>query len=138
MTEPASEDLVVPTRNMTIRTAQETPKQLHDDLNLLKLRLRRGHDLRRTFITLAQVDGARRDLLETISHGPRGDIVSIYASFPWPALCAEVVTLKIELRKTLENTEKSIAFATGFATAHVKGRNRSQQFCDPIGNRTQF
>ena len=28
--------------------------------------LMRGHDLRRTFITLAQVDGARRDLLETV------------------------------------------------------------------------
>jgi integrase len=131
--EPTSADLVVPTRNMTIRTAQEAPKQLHDDLGLLKLRLRRGHDLRRTFITLAQVDGARRDLLETISHGPRGDIVSIYTSFPWPALCTEVVKLKIELRKNLENTEKSIAFATGFATAHVKGRNRWRKEVTPSG-----
>ena len=45
-------------RNMTVRSAQETPKQLHDDLKTLGLRERRGHDLRRTFITLAQVDGA--------------------------------------------------------------------------------
>ena len=63
----------------------------------LGLRPRRGHDLRRTFITLAQVDGARRDLLETITHGPRGDIVSVYTTFPWPALCAEVAKLQIEL-----------------------------------------
>jgi hypothetical protein len=73
-------------------------KQLHDDLRTLGLRERRGHELRRTFVTLAQVDGARRDLLETMSHGPRGDIVSIYTSFPWPALCAEIAKLKIELR----------------------------------------
>ena len=88
----------MPTRNFTIRSAQETPKQLHDDLRTLGLRERRGHDLRRTFITLAQVDGARRDLLETMSHGPRGDIVSVYTTFPWPALCAEIAKLKIELR----------------------------------------
>jgi integrase len=131
--EPVSEDLIVPTRNMTIRTAQETPKQLHDDLTLLNLRRRRGHDLRRTFITLAQVDGARRDLLETISHGPRGDIVSIYTTFPWPALCAEVVKLGIELRKTPENTEKLSEFATGFATAHVRGRNRWRNSVTPSG-----
>ena len=88
----------MPTRNFTERSAQETPKQLHDDLRTLGLRERRGHDLRRTFVTLAQVDGARRDLLETMSHGPRGDIVSIYTSFPWPALCAEIARPKIELR----------------------------------------
>lgn len=95
---PTAVDLVVPTRNLTERSPQETPKQLHEDLRLLKLRERRGHDLRRTFITLAQVDGTRRDLLETISHGPRGDIVSVYTTFPWPALCAEIAKLKIELR----------------------------------------
>ena len=57
--EPTPDDLIVPRRNFTIRTSQETPKQRHADLELLKLRVRRGHDLRRAFITLAQVDGAR-------------------------------------------------------------------------------
>lgn len=60
-------------------------QQLHGDQDMLKMRRRRGHDLRRTFITLAQVDGARQDLLQSITHGPRGDIVSVY-TFPWPAL----------------------------------------------------
>jgi len=96
---PAEDDLIVPTRNGTERTSQEAPKALRLDLETLELRDRRGHDLRRTFITLAQVDGARRDLLETITHGPRGDIVSLYTTFPWAALCAEVAKLKIELRE---------------------------------------
>jgi hypothetical protein len=39
--------------------APEAHKALHDDLTLLELRPRRGHDLPRTFITLAEVDGAR-------------------------------------------------------------------------------
>lgn len=92
-------DLIVPTRNGTERTGQEAPKALRLDFETLELRDRRGHDLRRTFITPAQVDGARRELLETISHGPRGDIVSLYTTFPWAALCAEVAKLKIELRE---------------------------------------
>jgi hypothetical protein len=34
----------------------------------------------------SQVDGACRDLLETVTRGPRGDIVSICTRFPWPSL----------------------------------------------------
>src|SRR6266478_1500215 len=82
---------------MTIRESPEAQKALHLDLAELGLRARRGHDLRRTFVTLAQVDGAKKEILEAITHGPRGDIVSVYTSFPWPVLCAEVAKLKIRL-----------------------------------------
>jgi integrase len=85
---PTDDDLIVPTRNLTVRERSDAQKALHDDLALVGLRPRRGHDLRRTFITLAQVDGARKDILEAISHGPRGDMVSVYTTFPWPVLCA--------------------------------------------------
>ena len=54
------------------------------------LRARRGHDLRRTFITLARADGARADLLEMVRHAPRGNIINIYTSMRWENLCAEV------------------------------------------------
>jgi hypothetical protein len=63
----------------------------------------------------AEVDGARKDILEAISHGPRGDIVSVYTTFPWPVLCAEVGKLNIEpagsafraaLRKKLQKKER--------------------------------
>ena len=80
---------------MTERLSPEAQNSFRTDLALLGFRHRRGHDLRRTFITLAQVDGARRDLLETITHGPRGNIINVYTTFPWPALCAEVAKLKI-------------------------------------------
>jgi hypothetical protein len=58
---PTDGDLVVPTRNMTMRESPEAQRALHDDRAVLELRPRRGHDLRRTFITLAQVDGAQKD-----------------------------------------------------------------------------
>jgi integrase len=62
---PTNGDFIVPTRNMTERLSPEAQNSFRADLVLLGFRHRRGHDPRRTFITLAQVDGARRDLLET-------------------------------------------------------------------------
>ena len=130
---PTPDDFITPTRNMTARTAQESPKQLHQDQDMLGLRRRRGHDLRRTFITLAQVDGARRDLLETVTHGPRGDIVSIYTSFPWPTLCAEVAKLKIEVREGKILGGDFGGFATSLATSQRMARNRWQKVVTPSG-----
>ena len=80
-----------------MRSRHHTRNKLLEDLERLGLRARRGHDLRRTFITLARADGARADLLETVSHAPRGDIINIYTSMPWENLCAEVFKLRIEL-----------------------------------------
>ena len=53
------------------------------------IRSRRGHDLRRTFVSLAEADGVRRDAIESGTHGARGDIMSMYTSLPWPTLCEE-------------------------------------------------
>jgi hypothetical protein len=79
--------LVTPTRNLTPGDKHEAPKQLAADLELLELRPRRCHDLRRTFITLAQVDGALATSSKRSATAPaRGDIVSVYTTFPWPAL----------------------------------------------------
>jgi hypothetical protein len=64
--------------------------------------LRRAHDLRRTFITLCRADGARADLLEMVTHAPRGNIINIYTSMPWENLCAEVAKLRIALPRDAE------------------------------------
>jgi integrase len=130
---PEADDLVVPTRNMTQRPSPDAQRALLLDLAALELRARRGHDLRRTFITLAQVDGGRRDLLESISHGPRGDIVSVYTTFPWPGLCAEVAKLRIELREGIVISGDFRAVATALATTRRTARNRWQKTATPAG-----
>jgi integrase len=127
---PEADDIIVPTRNLTERPSTDAQHSLGLDLDLLKLRRRRGHDLRRTFITLAQVDGARRDLLETITHGPRGDIINVYSSFPWPALSAEVAKLKIDVR---EGQLIEADFATTFATTQESARRRWGKSATPAG-----
>ena len=144
---PTNDDFIVPTRNMTERLSPEAQNSFRADLVLLGFRHRRGHDLRRTFITLAQVDGARRDLLETITHGPRGNIINVYTTFPWPALCAEVAKLKI--RKSTAGVTKlgsqkptsshpvldgePRSLATGLVTAQRNWRNRWRKTATPAG-----
>lgn len=74
-------------------------KRLRDDLVMLKLRHRRGHDLRRTMISLARTDGARKDILELCTHTPRkGSAIDLYTTFPWEALCEEVSKLRVQRR----------------------------------------
>jgi integrase len=102
---PEPDDLIVPFKlqrrskrgkagALVTRTDNQVDREA--DLEALQLRHRRGHDLRRTLITLAREDGARADLLEVVTHGAKaGDMISLYTTFPWPALCAEIAKLEI-------------------------------------------
>ncbi|HET9622873.1 MAG TPA: N-terminal phage integrase SAM-like domain-containing protein [Kofleriaceae bacterium] len=77
--------------------ADPAQKLFLKDLAALGMRPRRGHDLRRTFITLAQQDGANRDVIKVITHAPDAqDVMDLYTSFPFEVLCEEVMKLKLE------------------------------------------
>ena len=115
---PAADDPIVPTKKGTHRNCSTGWKQLNGepgrvgrvkrngergkrgkpnpgDLARLGLRPRRQHDARRTFITLARADGARKDLLRLVTHGPEGDIIDIYSEMPWAPLCKEIAKLQL-------------------------------------------
>jgi hypothetical protein len=55
---------------------------------------------------------------------PRGDIISVYTIFSWPALCAEIAKLKIELpsASSLDGGGKGACYR--FCCRPSKGRNR--------------
>ena len=55
--------------------------------------------MRRTFVTLARTDGAIDGLLRWVTHGPTTDMMDVYSSPPWSALCAEVAKLKVAVRE---------------------------------------
>ena len=102
---PLASDLIVPTLKLKARKADEVQKQFVEDLAGLGLRVtagasrrRRGHDLRRTLITLARSDGAIDGVLRLITHGPRaGDMLDLYSSPPWETLCTEMAKLNVRL-----------------------------------------
>jgi integrase len=76
-------------------THQTAYKRWAADLERLGLRHRRMHDARRTFVSLALGDGARKDVLRWVSHGGSGDIMDAYTTLPWPTLCEAVSTLRL-------------------------------------------
>jgi integrase len=92
-----ADDLIIPSRRGRNRSHGHGLKRFHEDLDRIGLRRRRQHDLRRTFISLARTDGARKDVLERVTHGSRGDIVDLYTELPWALLCEEVAKLKVAL-----------------------------------------
>ena len=135
---PTAADLIVPTRRLTVRPSPDAQRTLLLDLTELGLRGRRGHDMRRTFISLARADGARRDLLETVTHGPRGNIVDMYTTFPWAALCDEVKKLKIGLREGLVLDGDFQGLAARFAATQRTARNRWGKTATPAGFEPAF
>lgn len=92
------DDLIVPSRRGRIRSRHQHRNKFLEDLQRLSLRPRRVHDTRRTFITIARVDGARRDVLEQITHAPKRSIMDLYTTLPWPTLCEAVRSIKVRRR----------------------------------------
>lgn len=115
--EPA--DMIVTTRKGRRKKADETQKQFVKDLEKIGLRTsagktrnRRGHDLRRTLITLARTDGATDQWLRWITHGPKsGEMLDTYSTPPWEVLCATIAKLRItvKLGAVLVQSRKTVA-----------------------------
>jgi integrase len=100
---PGPDDLVVPLepeakRPGGIRLKNNSRDRLIIDLAALGLRHRRGHDLRRTLISLARSDGALRDILRRGTHQASKEVIEGYTTFEWEVLCREVSKLRIQRR----------------------------------------
>ncbi len=112
---PIAGDLVVPVRARTQRSEDEIRLSLQEqheaqdrfvaDLETLGLRTtagasrrRGGHDLRATFITLAEEDGAIAHILERGTHTTKRDVRAGYRRFGWVAICTEVAKLRVSIR----------------------------------------
>jgi integrase len=100
---PTPDDLVVPltddrsSRHGGMRGKSDSYKRLQRDLRTLGFRRRRGHDLRRTMISLCQDDGASRDILRGVTHGrSRRDAIDDYTTLQWATVCAEVAKLRLK------------------------------------------
>lgn len=107
---PGPDDLIVPLppdppkkqarpnpRAGGMRTAKDTGKRWETDLKLLGLRYRKGHDLRATFVTLCEADGADPNVIEKLTHTPKGQSAyGVYSRTQWETYCREVAKLKIQ------------------------------------------
>jgi hypothetical protein len=99
---PRPDDLVVPSRAGAdvARAGSKARERLLADLRTLGLRDtgRARHALRATLVTLGTEDGALRDVLDLLVWAKPSEVRAGYQRFGWPALCAEVSRLRVELR----------------------------------------
>jgi integrase len=106
--DPTSEDLVIPLPPLAEAATKLGPWRRKEwvhvhfsrDLETLGLRHRRGHDMRRTFISLARSNGAQVDILRRVTHKPSREVIEGYTTFEWPVVCREVAKLPIARHST--------------------------------------
>ncbi|CAN5241750.1 hypothetical protein BH11MYX1_BH11MYX1_53300 [soil metagenome] len=123
----------------------EAQRQLVADLGLLELRVeagaerdRRGHDMRRTFISLARTDGALDGPLRWVTHGPDAkSMIDLYSTFTWATLCAEVVKLKISLREGTVVELREATPARWLKTSEAHAARASSTAWPTTGQRTR-
>jgi len=124
---PGPDDLIIPSRRGKMRSRHQARNKLLKDLERLGMRHRRGHDLRRTFITLCRADGAREDLLEMVTHNPKRDIMDVYTTMPWPALCEEVAKLRIRRLPTAPAGERGAEGSPGRGSASPEASSKEAE-----------
>ena len=113
---PTESDLIVPfPLDGEHLDAQVMRRHLHKDLVALGYRTRRQHDTRRTFISLCLSDGARKEILQWVTHGrPRSDQMDDYTTLLWAPRCEEVAKLTIRL---LSSESAAVACVAGTASS---------------------
>jgi len=95
--QPEPEDLVVPSRRGQHRNVSHMHRRFQQDLARLGLRARRQHDLRRSFISVARDAGARKEVLEIMTHNAHGDVVDAYTTFSYATMCEQIEKLPLQL-----------------------------------------
>jgi len=97
--QPKTEDLIIPSVAGGHLRVDDTLDWFREDLAALELPRpnRRQYDLRRSFKSLAEGDGASPELLRWVMWGSKGDVADGYSSMPWAPVCNEVAKLSVEL-----------------------------------------
>jgi integrase len=95
---PTDDDLIVPSATGKHRKASYSWQMFHRDLAVLGLRLRRHHDSRRTFRSMAGDGGAARDRVRWLTHAPV-DVLDSYDSPSWESLCEAVLCIRIRSKR---------------------------------------
>lgn len=94
---PTDEDLIVPSATGKHRNVGYSLKCFWGDLEELGFRRRRHYDSRRTFISLAQDNGASKETVRWLTHTP-GDQIDDYTSPGWETLCEAVQCIPVRIR----------------------------------------
>jgi integrase len=90
--KPSEDDFIVPCRSRDLRnhTRSSAYKLFRRICDLVGVQNRSLHSTRHTFITLSRRDGARKDVLENVTHNAEGKTIDAYTHWEWEPLCEAV------------------------------------------------
>lgn len=103
--KPAAEDFIVPNLSPRASKRHHTKDSYYHQFiracNRTGVEPRTLHATRHTFLTLARRGGARKDVIEKVTHNARGDIVDRYTHFDYAPLCEAVLCLNLDAHRDL-------------------------------------
>jgi len=73
------------------------------------------------------VDRTRTGHLERITHNPKRDIMDVYTTMPWPALCEEVAKLRIRRQPTPPAGEQGAERSPGRGSASPEADSKEAE-----------
>jgi integrase len=93
--KPTPDDPIIPSRDGTPHTKSTAYKAWRHACAKTGVPNKTLHSSRHTFITLCRRGGARKEVLEKVTHNARGDIVDAYTHWDWAPLCEAVLCLQM-------------------------------------------
>jgi integrase len=92
---PKPDDPIVPHRADCFHTKSSAYKMWLRSCELVGVVNHSLHSTRHSFITHVRRGGARKDVVERITHNASGDIVDAYTTWDWEPLCEAMQCLKV-------------------------------------------
>lgn len=97
--KPGRGDFIVPQRKLDggNHTKSSAYKAFARALVIVGIPSKTLHATRNTFISVARSRGARKEVLETVTHNAGGETIDTYTEFDWRPLCEAVSCFDLDL-----------------------------------------
>jgi len=94
---PTKEDRIVPHRKIGTHSKSSGYKLFLRCLEATGIASKTLHATRNTFLSVARSNGARKEVIERVTHNARGDVVDGYTEWEWRPLCEAVAYVDFSL-----------------------------------------
>lgn len=95
--KPTPEDYMVPHRKIGVHSKSSAYKAWRRALARAGVENRSLHSTRHTFISILRSNGAAKDVVESITHNARGDVLDGYTEFEWVSRCRAVALFDVSV-----------------------------------------
>lgn len=95
--KPTANDRIVPHRKLGTHSKSSGYKLFMRALAATGIASKTLHATRNTFLSVARSNGARKDVIEAVTHNSAGDVVDGYTEWEWRPLCEAVAFVDFAL-----------------------------------------